>query len=357
MSSTTADLSSASLPTGRTPAGGLTGRRSTRALGLLGCAALLLVLTLSSLAVGSKGIPLGTVVDAYRDYDPTNNDQLIVRELREPRTLLGLAVGLALGLAGTLMQGITRNPLADPGILGINAGAAVGVVIGIYALDLTAPLAYVWFAFAGALGAMTIVYGLGSLGRREATPVKLALAGAALSAVLVSITTAIVLLDQSALEVYRFWVVGSLVSPTGDVVGTLAPLIAVGTVVAVCFGRSLNALALGDDVARALGQRVVRTRMIAALTIALLAGSATAAAGPIAFVGLAVPHIARSLTGPDYRWALPYAALLAPALLLAADVAGRVVARPGELAVGVTTALLGAPFFVLLVRRRKLVEI
>jgi iron complex transport system permease protein len=285
------------------------------------------------------------------------NDHLIVHSLRIPRTLVGLMVGVSLGLAGTVMQGVTRNPLADPGILGVNAGAGLFVVVGIYAFDLSSLVSYVWFAFAGAAVTSVVVYGIGSLGREGATPVKLALAGAAVTALLGSVTSAVLLLDVATLDQFRFWAVGSLAGRSGQVARQVAPFVVVGAVMALATGRLLNALALGDDVARSLGQRVGLARLFSALSVVVLCGAATAAAGPIAFVGLTIPHVARAITGPDHRWALPYSMVLAPILLLGSDIVGRVVARPGELQVGIVTALVGAPCFVVLVRRRKLAEV
>jgi len=311
---------------------------------------------LASVAYGSKPIPLHEVLGAFFAFD-RSNDHLIVRSLRVPRTVVGLGAGAALGLAGAVMQGVTRNPLAGPGILGVNAGASLAVVIAIYAFGISDLSVYVWFAFAGTLGASALVYGLGSLGREGATPVKLALAGAAVSALLGSLTSALLLLDVATLDQFRFWVVGSLAGRSGDIVRQVTPFLAAGTLLALGSARSLNTLSLGDDVARSLGSRVGLARAVAAASVVLLVGSAVAAAGPIGFVGLTVPHVARALCGPDYRWVLPYSALLAPILLLVADIVGRVVARPGEIEVGIVTAFVGAPFFIALVRRRKLAEL
>jgi len=314
------------------------------------------VVAVASIAYGSKSIPLSTVWQALVDFDGSN-DQLIVRSLRVPRTLLGLGVGIALGLAGGVMQGVTRNPLADPGILGVDAGAALAVVIAIYTFDVGSISQYVWFAFVGAGLASVVVYLLGSLGRGGATPVKLALAGAALSALLKALTSTVLLLDVQTFDQYRFWIVGSLAGRDGEVISQVAPFLVVGVVLALLSARSLNALALGDDVARSLGMRVSVARVLSALAIVVLCGSATAAAGPIAFVGLTVPHVARAICGPDYRWILPWSLVLAPTLLLGADVLGRVIARPGEVQVGILTAFIGAPFFIALVRRRKLADL
>jgi iron complex transport system permease protein len=326
-------------------------------VGLVGCVVLLVLVCLLSVAVGSKQISLPTVIDALRHYDAGNTDHVIVHSLRVPRTLIGLMVGAALGLSGALMQGVTRNPLADPGILGVNGGAALFVVGGIYWFGLSTLTSYVWLAFLGAAAASVVVYLLGSLGREGATPVKLALAGAALTALLGSLTTALLIGDVDTFDQYRFWSVGSFAGRGADIAEQVAPFILVGIGLAMFCGRLLNALSLGDDVAKSLGQRVGLARAFVAVVVVLLCGAATAAAGPIGFVGLTIPHVARLITGPDYRWILPYSALLAPILLLGSDVIGRVVAQPGELQVGIVTAVIGAPFFIALVRRRKLADL
>ncbi|MDP2712931.1 MAG: iron ABC transporter permease [Solirubrobacteraceae bacterium] len=325
--------------------------------GLIAALAVLAILVLLSIAVGAKPIAPATVLDALLHYDRTLNDHLIVRSLRLPRTEVALLVGAALGLGGAVMQGVARNPLADPGILGVNAGAALMVVIGIYVFGIASLYGYVWFAFAGAAGASVAVYAIGSLGREGATPIKLSLAGAAITVFLGSITTAILLLDVATLDQYRFWAVGSLAGRDAQIATSMAPFILVGVLIALACGPALNALALGDDMARGLGQRVGLARAGSAVGVVILCGAATAAAGPIGFVGLVVPHVARLLTGPDYRWILPYSMVLAPILLLAADIVGRVIIRPAEMQVGIVTAAIGAPFFVWLVRRRNLAEL
>ncbi|GAA0570553.1 iron chelate uptake ABC transporter family permease subunit [Kribbella sandramycini] len=327
-----------------------------RAAGLLLCGGVLAVAVLLSLSVGNQLFGAHDVYLALADFSGSDNDR-VIRYLRVPRTVAGLLVGVALGLAGALMQGVTRNPLADPGILGVNAGAAVAVVGAIGVLGVTSLTAYVWFAMGGALVATVVVYLVGAIGRGGATPVKLALAGAAISALLGSVTSAITLTDLSTLNEFRFWVVGSLSMASGPVVTQAAPLVAVGILLALVLGRSLNQLALGDELAQSLGTRVLLVRVAAGLAVVVLAGTATAIAGPIGFVGLAVPHVARSLVGADYRWILPWSMVLAPALLLLADVVGRVVVRPAELQVGIITALIGAPLFIALVRRRRTAEL
>jgi iron complex transport system permease protein len=321
----------------------------------LAIAVLLLVLAVvASLTIGSRAIPLGTVVDALLRPDLGLTDHTVVLDLRVPRTVIGLLAGLALGLAGALMQGITRNPLADPGLLGVNAGASLFVVAGIAWFGVTSALGYVWFAFAGAFTAAVIVYVIGSLGREGATPVKLALAGTALTASFTSLITIVLLSDPGAFDKYRFWQAGSLVARSLDSAAQLAPFIAAGAVLCLLAGRMLNALALGDDLARGLGQNLVAARVVCAVAVVLLCGSATAMAGPIVFVGLAVPHIARRFTGPDYRWILLYSAMLGPVLLLAADVLGRLLGGAGEIEAGLVVAFLGAPMLIALVRRVKL---
>lgn len=329
----------------------------TRSAGLLVLAALLLVVVVLSIAVGSKAISLDEVREAILHFDDQLENHLIVRELRVPRTVLAVLVGAALGLAGAVMQGVTRNPLADPGLLGVNAGAALAVVTAISVFGVTTPSGYVWFALVGAAAAGITVYVLGSLGRGGATPATLAIAGAAMSALLGSISAAVLLLDRATLDQYRFWAVGSVAGRDLGVAWTVLPILVAGAVLALSSARALNGLALGDDVARSLGQRVALVRAQSAAAVVLLCGGATAAVGPIWFVGLTVPHVARAITGPDHRWLLPYAALLGAVLLTLADVIGRVVARPGELEVGIVTAFLGGPVFIAFVRRRRIAEL
>lgn len=333
-------------------------RRRRRLLtGFVVGAVLLVVVSALSLMVGARTIAPADVVDALLHYSRGNPDALVVVDSRLPRTLLGLAAGLGLGLAGTVMQGLSRNPLADPGILGVNFGASLAVVVAIALLGVASPSGYLWFAFAGAALASALVYAVSSLGREGATPVKLAIAGAAVSAALSSLIVAIELTSRSSLDAMRFWQVGSLAGRGFGILWQILPTLAAGAVLALGLGRLLNGLALGDDVARGLGQRVGVTRALCGVAIVLLCGSATAAVGPIAFAGLIVPHIARRVVGADYRWILAYSALIAPTLLLGCDILGRVVAPPGELQVGVVLAFVGAPVFIALVRRRRMVTL
>lgn len=315
--------------------------------------ALLALVCLLSLRVGSVEMSTATAVQAFTAFD-ASNEHLIVRTLRVPRTLIGLGVGAALAVAGAIMQAVTRNPLAGPGILGINAGAAFAIVTAVFTLGVVSPSLYVWFAFAGALAAAVVVYAVGSVGRSGATPVKLALAGVVVTSLLASWTSGLLVFDQRTLDEVRFWLAGSLAGRDLAVLVHVSPFLVVGIAVALAAGRQLNALSLGEDIATVLGQRTGLVRAGCAVVVVLLAASAVAAAGPVGFVGLAVPHLARSLVGADYRWVLPYSAVLGSTLLLAADIAGRVIARPSELQVGIVTAIVGAPFLIFLARRRRL---
>jgi iron complex transport system permease protein len=338
---------------------GATATRDTRALsaGLIALAVALMLTCGLSIAVGSRSIEFSAVVDALAGDAPDSTESTVVRDIRIPRTLLGLLVGAALGLSGALLQGVTRNPLADPSIMGLSAGAAAFVVLGISVLGIRELSGYVWLAFAGTAVAALLVYALASVGRAGATPLKLALAGAAVGAGLWSITTGVVMSDLDALDQIRFWQVGSLAGRNMPVLEQVAPFLAVGLVMALICGRALNGLALGEHTAKALGQRVELTRALTLLTVTVLCGAATAACGPIVFIGLIAPHVARAICGPDYRWVLPYCLVLAPLLFLCADVIGRLVVAPGELEVGVVLGVVGAPFFIALVRYRNLAEL
>lgn len=330
---------------------------SRRPLAIGVMAGALVVAVIGSLAVGSKSIPPGTVVEAFTSFDPRDADHLVIRELRLPRTIVALLVGLALGVSGALMQAVTRNPLADPGLLGVNAGASFAVVVGIFAAGVRSTLGLVWFAFAGAAVASAVVYLLGSIGRGGATPARLALSGAALSALLFALTRAITLLDEATLDQFRFWAVGSLAGRDGDVTRSIVWFVAAGAVLAIGLTRSLDALALGDEAAVGLGVRLGRVRALAGVSIVLLCGAAVAACGPIAFVGLVVPHAVRAVVGVGQRWLMAGSALAGPLLLLVCDTVGRVIARPGEVQVGIMTAVIGGPAFVLLVRRTRAVQL
>jgi iron complex transport system permease protein len=326
-----------------------------RLLGLLIGLVVLALVLIASIAIGARAIPLGTTLDALFG-GLQGRDAEIIRTLRIPRTLLGAEVGIALGVAGALMQALTRNPLADPGILGVTAGASAAVVTAIAFIGLSTLAGYVWFALGGAAIAMIVVYALANRGG-GATPVRLALAGTAVTFALTAYVSGVALLDTTTFDQFRFWAVGSLGAASYATLWQVTPFLVIGTLLALMLVRPLNAIALGEDTSRALGARVELTRSVGTVAITLMCGAATAAVGPIAFVGLTVPHIARAITGPDQRWVLPYTLVISPSLLLAADVAGRWLGSPGELQVGIVTPLIGAPLFIMLVRRRRISQL
>lgn len=308
--------------------------------------------TALGLALGSRALPLGQVWDALRGRD-VGDASIIVLEQRLPRTLLGLLIGAALGVGGAVAQSLTRNPLADPGLLGVSAGAALAIVCGTFVFGVTALAPQLLLATVGATVAGCLVLLLGGSAAVARTPQGLALIGVALSAVLGSVASTVVLIDVATLDEYRFWLVGSLAGRGNATVSTITAPIAAGAVLAWLSTRSLDALALGDDTAAALGVRLRRARLAAGASVIVLTGAAVAAVGPLAFLGLAVPHAARALSGPRTALLLGFSAGLGAALLVLADVIGRLVVRPNELPAGVVTALIGAPLALVLLRRAK----
>ncbi|WP_433918356.1 iron chelate uptake ABC transporter family permease subunit [Streptomyces canus] len=328
-------------------------RRAIRVLGFLVSVVILVLVATASIAVGAKGLSVEQVWHGLFQDTGTYGDVVVADRLS--RTVLGLLAGAALGLSGAVLQALTRNPLADPGLLGINAGASAAVVTAITFFGVTSLSGYVWFAFLGAAAVGALVWFLG--GSRGATPVRLALAGTAISAALYGYLQAVMITDDQALNKMRFWTVGSLSSANNSTILQVLPFLAAGSLLALALARPLNAMEMGDDAAKALGANLNRTRALAMLSATVLCGAATAACGPIVFVGLMVPHIVRSFTGPDLRWILPYATILSPVLLLGSDVVGRLVARPAELQVGIVTALIGGPVFIFLVRRRRTAQL
>ena len=343
-------ITSATLPANLSPAGRSTLRR--RAFGLAAAVAALLAAVVLSVLIGSKQLAPDEIWHALTAYSGTEADQIIV-DLRLPRTLVGIVTGIGLGVSGAVIQALTRNPLGDPGILGVNAGAGLFVALGVSLFGVAVPAQYLWFAFVGALVVTVLVYLVGSAGTGTADPVRLTLAGVAIAAVLTGITTAMTLLNDTLFKALRGWDAGSFVERGLDVVLPATPFVLAGLVIALFCARSLNAMGLGDDLASSLGTHIVRTRVLSVVAITLLAGGATAIAGPVAFVGLMVPHIARWIVGPDQRWILPYSAVLAPTVLLVSDIIGRVILWPSEVPVGVVTAFVGAPVLIFLVRRAK----
>ncbi|GHF28545.1 iron ABC transporter permease [Streptomyces mashuensis] len=330
-----------------------TRKRRTATAALTGLLALAVLL---SIALGAEPLTPGQVWHGLWHASGSEGD-VIVRSLRLPRTVTALVAGVALGAAGALMQGHTRNPIADPVVLGISAGAGMGVVASLFLIGVSSLYGYVWFGFLGAALAGTLVYAVGALTRGGATPVTLALAGAAAHALFTAVTAGMVLFDRQALETYRFWTVGSVAGQPLELTAKALPFVLAGLVLAALNTPGLNALSLGEDVARMLGVRIGPTRAVGMAAVTLLTGTAVAMCGPIGFVGLVGTHVARYFSGPDYRWIVAQAALIGAALMLLADTLGRLVARPGELQVGIMLALIGAPVFIQLVRRREAVRI
>ncbi|MEV5912397.1 FecCD family ABC transporter permease [Streptomyces chartreusis] len=336
---------------------GTTQARRRRVVGLSTLVVLLVIAGAVSLAVGARALSPADVwhgLFAAPDSDQRLTEiRLIVQTVRVPRTVLAIVAGIALGVGGALIQGYTRNPIADTGLLGVNTGASFAVVAAIALFGFDDPFQYVWFAFLGAAAAGVVVFGLASIGRGAGNPLTLALAGQGVAVFLAAMTTAVALGDKESLNALRFWNAGSVAGVGFDVIWPVTGFVVAGLVLAVTTLPAINLLNLGDDVARGLGVNIALSRTVGIAAITLLAGAATAACGPIAFLGLMVAHVARYLTGPDYRWLVPYAGLLGAVILLACDIVGRLVVRPSELDAGVLVALLGAPFFAVLVWRGK----
>ncbi len=320
-------------------------------LGLVVCGGVLLLCLVASVRFGAARIGTWDVISAFTDYSGSEDD-LIIRTLRVPRALVAALVGASLGVAGAIMQGVTRNPLAEPGILGINAGAALAVVAAVFLFGVSSLSTYAVLAFVGAGVAWSIIYVLGSLGGNALTPAKLTVAGAALQVLFSSLTLSLLIISQETLDGIRFWLAGSVAGRDLSLLLQVLPYAVAGLVLAFVLGRQLTVISLGEDVATGLGQKTAWTRLGAAAAVILLAGSSVAVAGPILFAGLIVPHLARFLVGVDYRWVLPYSAVLGAILLVCSDIAARLVLRPQELPVGVMTALVGGPLFIYLIRWR-----
>lgn len=336
------------------------GRSATRLIGPasllpVGLAAGLLALVAVvavAIGLGAAEIDLATVAQALVAYDAGDIDQVIIRTVRLPRVIAGLIIGAGLAAAGAVMQGLTGNPLASPGLLGVNAGASFAVVLGVYLLGAPPLPVYGLLAMIGAAAAGVTVYALASVGRGGATPARLTLAGVIFSLFVGALTTALLVMDQNTFDQIRFWTVGSLAARDWLMVSRLGPFVAAGLLGALLLSRQITTISLGQDVARGLGQDTTRVRALAAATVILMVGGAVAIAGPVGFVGLIIPHVVRAICGLDYRWIIPYAAVAGAILVTAADTAGRVVQRPQEVPIGVMLALVGAPFFVYLTRYR-----
>lgn len=326
-----------------------------RLFGLVVVVLFLAALVVASLMIGSNPIPSGRVLELLR-FPDSSFESTIIHSQRIPRTILVIIVGAALGVAGALMQSLTRNPLADPGILGINAGASLAVVGSVVVFQVTSIWFYLWFAFLGSALAAVAVYTLGGVGNRASagSPARLALAGVAVSMAISSIVQVVILSNQNAFNEFRFWAAGSVEGRGMPVVVAISGFVVLGMLLALVSAPALNALALGEDTGKAMGVRVraLRTRVLIAVT--LLAGAATAAVGPIMFIGLGVPYIARAICGPDQRWIIPISAIAAPVIMLAADVLARVIIAPQEIQTGIITSILGGPVFIAILLRRRM---
>jgi iron complex transport system permease protein len=312
---------------------------------------LLLVCLLFSLSLGAADIELGAIYHAMTDFDDSTN-HLIVRSVRLPRTLIALIVGAALAVAGAVMQGLTQNPLADPGILGVEIGAAFAVVVATFIFNINSLSVYAWFAFLGATVVAVLVYVIATLSPGGVTPLNLTIAGVVFSSLIGTFISGIMIVSQSTLEETRFWLAGSVAGRDLDLLLQVLPYLTSGLVLALALGRQITTLSLGEDVAKGLGQNTTLVKGLGTVSVVLLAGGSVAISGPIGFVGLVVPHMVRFLVGVDYRWILPYSAIFGAVLLTISDIAARLVLRPQELPVGLIMPIIGAPLFLHLVRSR-----
>ncbi|MGM8215421.1 FecCD family ABC transporter permease [Bacillaceae bacterium W0354] len=325
-------------------------RTWSRTIGIFIGIILVLLLMWASVILGLTHITTLMVIDSFKNYD-LSNEHIIIHESRIPRALIAAAVGASLAIAGTIMQGLTKNPLASPSIFGVNAGASFFVVIGVFFFGVTSISGFTWLAFVGAALAAVVVYMLGSVGTDGLTPIKLTLAGAAIAALFSSMTQGMLTLNEQALDQVLFWLAGAVQGRSLDLLVGVLPYLIVGWIGALFIGNKMNILTMGEDVAIGLGQKTLIVKLSGAAIIVLLAGGSVAIAGPIGFVGLIIPHVARWLVGHDYRWVIPYSALLGAVLLIGADIGARYLIMPAEVPIGVMTAFIGAPFFIYIARR------
>lgn len=318
---------------------------------LAGLCLILVVAFISSIIVGQTPISMGQAVDSFLNYNESVTEHVVVRNDRLPRAVIAAVIGACLAIAGALMQALTRNPLASPSIFGINTGAIFFVVVGVVFFSISSLQHLMWFAFLGATIAALLVYFLGSLGRDGLTPIKIVLAGAAISALFQSYTQAILVMNEAGLQDVLFWLAGSISGRTLDMLLPVLPFMISSLIVALFMGKAINLLITGDDIAKGMGQKVWLVKVAMGVIVVLLAGSSVAVVGSVGFIGLVIPHIARAFTGNDYRWLLPFAAILGAVLLLMADVVARLLIMPQEVPIGVMTAIIGAPFFIYIAKR------
>ncbi|MFL0506073.1 FecCD family ABC transporter permease [Ureibacillus sp. 179-F W5.1 NHS] len=311
---------------------------------------LLLIVNFLSLVLGYTDLTFHTVIDAFSHFDGSN-EHIIIQDVRLPRALIGTVVGASLAIAGALLQALTRNPLASPDILGFNAGASFFIVVALMLFSISSLQATTWIAFLGAMIAGLLVYFLGSVGRDGMTPIKMTLSGAAIAALFGSLTQGLLVMDESALDQMLFWMSGSVQGRELAILLSVLPYIIIGVVIALVIASKINILTMGDDVAKGLGQRTGFVKLVTGLAIILLAGGSVAIAGPIGFIGIVVPHIVRTVVGIDYRWIIPYCAIVGGIFLVIADIGARYVLMPEEVPVGIMTALVGIPFFIYIARK------
>jgi iron complex transport system permease protein len=322
----------------------------TRWIGLIIAIFLLIILMCSSIVYGYTDTSWKTALDTFTHYNGSN-EHIVIESIRLPRALIAAAVGASLAIAGALMQTLSKNPLASPGIFGINAGAGFAVVVAVSLFSVVSLQAFTWLAFLGAGVAAVSVYFIGSIGREGLTPMKLTLAGAAMSAMFSSFTQGLLVMDEAALEQVLFWLAGSVSGRKLESLTSVLPYLAIGWIGAILLATKMNVLAMGEDVAKGLGLNTGLVKIAIGIVVVLLAGGAVAISGPIGFIGIVIPHITRSIVGIDHRWVVPFSALLGAMLLLAADITARYILMPQEVPVGVMTAIIGTPFFIYIARR------
>ena len=326
-------------------------KASAKIYGLIGLLFLMLLAATASMILGRTPITFHMLWDAYQSYDGTSVEHVVLLTERLPRTIIAAVVGASLAAAGGLMQALTRNPLASPSVFGINSGAIFCIVIAVVVLSVSSLTTMMWFGFAGAAISAAIVYMLGSLGRDGLTPIKIVLAGTAISALFASFTQAILVLDGTGLQDVLFWLAGSVSGRTLEMLYPVLPYMALAALISLFMGRAINLLLTGDDIAKGMGQNVLLVKVLMGVVTVLLAGGSVAVAGSIGLVGLVVPHIMRALVGNDYRWLIPYCFVGGAILLMSADVVARLVIMPQEVPLGIMTALIGGPFFVYIARK------
>jgi len=324
--------------------------------GLVLCAFLMFCCFVASVRFGFTTIKWSDLIVAFVDYDESSMEQVVVMTTRVPRALIAVSIGASLAMAGAIMQAVTRNPLASPSVMGINAGASTGIVAAVTIFKVTQMSLLVWISFGGAALAAAAVYILGSLGRDGLSPLKIIMAGSAMTALFVSITQGMLVHNENGLQDVMFWLAGSIAGRDLNALLVVLPYMGIGWITALLLSRQLNIVGMGDEAAKGLGQRTLWVKLAAGIIVVVLAGGAVSVAGPIGLIGIVVPHVARYIVGIDYRWLLPYSALLGAILLLAADVIARFIILPEEVPVGIMTAAIGAPFFIYIARKELLTK-